>query len=140
MTAASKSDGIVTGTDAIRAAVRSYRSKPGIAFSNLARDIDGQALADLDRFADGRTLPPELLMALTAEIWSGSAIFDPELDRLRPAPRPKPQPLCAGHPPRRNPSEHQPAATNVDGSGSVIPGPENAGPPSAGRIARLGWA
>src|SRR5262245_5264898 len=82
---------ITTGTDAIRAALRVRGSKTNTA--GLARDL-GVSSATLDAFADGRAmLKPEVLQALAADLFHGHAVFDPAIDRLRPAVQAEPRPL-----------------------------------------------
>ena len=59
----------------------------------LARDL-GISSDMLDAFIDGkRSLPIPVLQGLTKELWNGHAVYDPEVDRLRPARQEPAKPL-----------------------------------------------
>src|SRR6478736_1447302 len=77
------SEEVITGTDAIRQKLRVLNKKINLA--SLARDL-GISSDMLDTFIDGqRSLPIPVLQGLTKVLWNGHAVYDPEVDRLRPA-------------------------------------------------------
>ena len=90
------SEVITTGTDVIRQMLRVLNKKMNLAI--LARDL-GISSDALQAFIDGqRSLPIPVLQGLTKKLW-GHAVYDPELDRLRPARQEPAKPLwCAAEP------------------------------------------
>ena len=85
------SEVITTGTDAIRQKLRVLNKKMNLAI--LARDL-GISSDMLDTFIDGqRSLPIPVLQGLTKVLWNGHAVYDPEVDRLRPARQEPAKPL-----------------------------------------------
>jgi hypothetical protein len=87
-----------TGTETLRQALRSYRHRGHLG--PMARDLK-TSVSELESFIDGRNLPVETKKALAAELLS--AVFDPEIDRLRNPNRKEatalpaaPKPLVAG--------------------------------------------
>ena len=85
------SEVITTGTDAIRQMLRVRNKKINLA--SLARDL-GISSDMLDTFIDGkRSLPIPVLQDLTKVLWNGHAVYDPEVDRLRPARQEPAKPL-----------------------------------------------
>jgi hypothetical protein len=63
----------------------------------LARDL-GISSDMLDTFIDGkRSLPIPVLQELTKKLW-GHAVYDPEVDRLRPARQEPAKPVCTENP------------------------------------------
>ena len=59
----------------------------------MARDL-GLPSSTLEAFAEGKVaLPPQVLQALTLELFQGAAVYDPELDLLRSANRAAPRSL-----------------------------------------------
>jgi DNA-binding phage protein len=76
---------ITTGTDVIRQMLRVRNKKMNLA--SLARDV-GISSDTLLAFTDGkRSLPIPVLQGLTKVFWNEYAVYDPEVDRLRPARR-----------------------------------------------------
>ena len=93
---------ITSGTDIIREAVRVRMVKGHLG--TLARDLSVSVDA-LEAFVAGkRTLPPDILRALTTELLS-HAEYDASCDRLRPANKQKPTPAYGVTPP---PAKHNP--------------------------------
>ena len=87
------SEGIATGTDVIREMLRVRNKRTNLAI--LARDL-GISSDTLHAFIDGkRSLPIPVLQGLTKELWNGHAVYDPEVDRLRPALQEPAKPLGA---------------------------------------------
>ena len=87
------SQGIATGTDVIREMLRVRNKRTNFAI--LARDL-GLSSNTLDAFIDAkRSLPIPVLQGLTKELWNGHAVYDPEVDRLRPALQEPAKPLGA---------------------------------------------
>ena len=85
------SEVITTGTDAIRQMLRVRNKKINLA--SLARDV-GISSDALQAFIDGkRSLPIPVLQGLTKVLWNGDAVYDPEVDRLRPARQEPAKPL-----------------------------------------------
>ena len=85
------SEVITTGTDAIRQMLRVRNKKMNLAI--LARDL-GISSDTLHAFIDGkRSLPIPVLQDLTKVLWNGDAVYDPEVDRLRPARQEPAKPL-----------------------------------------------
>ena len=85
------SEVITTGTDAIRQMLRVRIKKMNLAI--LARDL-GISSDALQAFIDGkRSLPIPVLQELTKILWNGDAVYDPEVDRLRPARQEPAKPL-----------------------------------------------
>ena len=85
------SEVITTGTDAIRQMLRVRNKKINLAI--LARDL-GISSDALQAFIDGkRSLPIPVLQGLTKVLWNGHAVYDPEVDRLRPARQEPAKPL-----------------------------------------------
>ena len=76
------SEAITTGTDLIRQMLRARNKRTNFAI--LARDL-GISSDTLHAFIDAkRSLPIPVLQGLTKELWNGHAVYDPEVDRLRP--------------------------------------------------------
>src|SRR5262245_18912766 len=87
------SEGMTTGTDAIRQMLRVRNKRMNLAI--LARDL-GIPSGTLDAFIDGkRSLPIPVLQGLTEELWNGHAVYDPGVDQLRPALQEPARPLGA---------------------------------------------
>ena len=85
------SEVIITGTDAIRQMLRVRNKRMNLA--SLAREL-GISSDMLDAFIDGkRSLPIPVLQDLTKKLWNGHAVYDPEVDRLRPARQEPAKPL-----------------------------------------------
>jgi hypothetical protein len=84
------SDKPVTGTDAIRSALRARKLSRAL----IARDI-GVPSDDLETFANSSSakLAPEILQRLASHLFAGSAEYLPELDRLRSTNRAEPLPM-----------------------------------------------
>src|SRR6476620_2595136 len=85
------SEVITTVTDAIRQRLRVRIKKMNLAI--LSRDL-GISSDALQAFIDGkRSLPIPVLQGLTKVLWNGHAVYDPEVDRLRPARQEPAKPL-----------------------------------------------
>jgi hypothetical protein len=81
--------------------------------------LSPEALRD---FAEGRkALPVDKLQALALELFEGHIIYDPEIDRLRPA-RSESRPLCTAYPGPFDPKS-SPTYTPV-APGAHMPGPQ----------------
>jgi hypothetical protein len=81
-----------TGIDVIKQALRQRAHHGYLAL--LARDL-GLGIVALQDFAyDGSArLAPAALAALTAALWDGRVVYDPDIDLLRPTNNNPPEPL-----------------------------------------------
>jgi len=101
--------------------------------ASLARDL-GVSNETLHAFAHGTgTLPPAVLEALAIDWSGGSIIYDPAIDRLRPAH--KAEPKSQGH----GPAPFKRAAQPHDNSPRVGPQPVKPQAPQP-KVKRPGWA
>ncbi|WOH47618.1 hypothetical protein [Bradyrhizobium sp. sBnM-33] len=127
---------IITGTDAIRQALKA-RSKDSRAV-NIARDV-GISSQLLNNFLDGKNnLSPEILNALTTEIWHGHALYDAETDRLVSANREPPKAFATIRPEPFNADAHPSYHVAPAGAWSQFSGVKGL-PPQAYRKPP-GWA
>ena len=86
---------IETGTDVLRQVLVARH----MGRASLARDL-GVSNEALHNFANGKgTLPPAVLQALALDWSGGNIIYDPAIDRLRPANKIEPRSLGSGPPP-----------------------------------------
>ena len=111
------SEVITTGTDAIRQMLRVRNKRINLA--SLAREL-GISSDTLHAFIDGkRSLPIPVLQDLTKKLWNGHAVYDPEVDRLRPARQEPAKPLGV------LPSLTIPLPTYTAGPAQAAPRPVN---------------
>jgi hypothetical protein len=123
------SDDAITGTDLVCERLRIRSRKTHLA--GVARDV-GTGIGKLDAFIAGNaTLPTEVMHALVADLYHGSAAWDEQADRLRPAMQEPAKPLGVA------PAFAAPGPQFQFGPAQRAPRPEVATP--ATKPKRSGW-
>ena len=126
---------MTTATDLLRKAVLRRSKSHNIA--HMAREL-GVSNEALYGFAIGQSnLQPDVLRTLTVEIFHGHAVFDPEIDRLRPAIKQDPIPLGVAPPAgsiRKTLPYFQDGSRPASG-----PRPEKPQPKPPSKVRREGW-